>query len=94
VKNREHFLAHIGRHPGIDAVRDDVIECTIVNRNVCDAGMPQRNVSQAKRGDRSGSELDAPAAEINSDEFTIGVLIRHWDHIGADTAAQFQHAAA
>ena len=51
VKNCQHFVAHVGRHPGIDAVRDDVIERAIVRRNVCDTGMAQRNVLQTKRGD-------------------------------------------
>ena len=51
VKDRQYFVAHVGRHPGIDAMRDDVIEQAIVRPDVHDAGMAQRNVLQAKCGD-------------------------------------------
>ena len=51
VKDRQHFVAHVSRHPGIDAMRDDVIKQAIVRPDVHDAGMAQRDVLQAECGD-------------------------------------------
>ncbi len=86
-------FARIGRHPGIDAVRDDVIEFPQCRRRA-QVETCQTDVAQPHGPGCRLSGLNLPGRVIKTHEAGAGQAERHGQQVGSRGTAHFQHPAA
>ena len=72
----------------------DVVELSETGVDIHDVAMQQLDIGQPQRGDVALAARDGYAAQIDADELAVRILKRHRQQIAADTAAEFEHAAA
>ena len=91
--NAQQLILHGARHPGIYAVRDDVVEHAQFGRDIHDVEMPQRDISQCQLLRQRLSIGDTARACIQAHELAAGQPVRHGYEIAAVAAPQLQYAA-
>ena len=91
-EQRDDPFAHHIRHPGIDAVDDDVVEGSDLLADRKDIALLEGEIGQAELRGIGAGLPDRVTAEIDAEEAAAGILRRHRDHVAAAPAAQFEHA--
>src|SRR5690348_9436997 len=92
LENIHNVIANGRRNPGIDAVRDNVIEPAEGGVHIHDVMMEQPDIVQPKRPDIAHTALNGEAAQINTDELAAGILKGHWEQVATRPAPELQDA--
>ena len=90
----EQAISHGLRNPGIEAVRDDVIELPEFGTHIKEIALKQAHVGQCELANPRLAAFDRQAGQVESDEFAAGNGVAHGDEVSALIAGDFEHAAA
>ena len=93
MANAKKTVAHRGGNPGIDAVRDDVVEGLRRSIESGNIALLEPNIRKTKFGYRPVSFRDWTSRQINAEKRAPRKRVGHRDEICAVTATEFQHAA-
>ena len=89
---RKQRVANGRRHPRIDAVRDDVVECAVRRRKRRQVFFDEGDVRQSQLGNHPASGIECARRQIAADELRRRQAHCHRNQIGAIVAAHFEHA--
>ncbi len=88
------LVAHAVGDPGIDAVRDDVVELAQAGVHVHDVQVPERDVVQPQRRHCRLALGDLARGIVYAHELALRQAVGHGDEVASAGAAQLQHPAA
>src|SRR5713101_8817984 len=86
------FLDRI-RHPGIDAMAQDVIECAEVGGDIHDVKRMELNILQAENICACASHSDGSCRQVEAHEAAVRKCESHRDEVPPVTAGDFEHPA-
>ena len=93
-KHREQAVPHLGRDPGIQPVRDDVVELAGVRPEVDQVARGERDVSQSQPRGRAPPRLDRSRGEVEADELALRQSVGHRQQVCRIAARDLEDAAA
>ena len=90
----EQVIPHRLRYPGVDAVRDDVVELPELSACFEQIALKEADICQAKRSNALLPALHRQTGQVKADEFAFWDGISHGDEVRAFIARDFEHPAS
>ena len=91
--HREQSIPHAGRHPGINAVRNDVVEGAMRRRKRGQVLFDQRHIRKPEFGDHPAPGLHRARRQIATDELRHGKPHGHRNQVRPIVAADLEDTA-
>ena len=91
--NRENLVLDVGGNPGVDAMRDNVVELAQIASDVAEVGVFELDIGQFKRIDSLVGHFHLPAGTVDADEPAAGELLCNAQQIATTGEAELEDAA-
>ncbi len=94
ARDPQNRVAHLLRHPAVDAVTDNIVKAAVLGPKVGQALAAQIDVGESKGGDSLLALVDLPLRQVDAEKIGVGVTGRERNEIAPGRASEFKHAGA
>ena len=94
ARDPQNGVAHLLRHPAVDAVTYNIVEAAVLGAKVGQALAAQIDVGESERGDSLLALFDLPLRQVDAEKIGVWVTGRERNEISPSRASELQNAGA